>query len=100
MALLQITIIPMGTGTSMGDFLVPVHKLLTDSGLKFQLNDMGTLIEGTITELLAITAEINEIPFKLGATRVVSQITIDDRRDRNVSIGDKIHAVNQRLQQQ
>jgi uncharacterized protein YqgV (UPF0045/DUF77 family) len=38
-----------------------------------------------------------EIPFEEGAVRVVTQITIDDRRDKKIKIGDKIQSVIGRL---
>ena len=98
MALLQITIIPIGTqSTSIGDYLAPIQQKLTTLGVEFQLDDMGTLIEGNLNELLAIVKDISEIPFELGAKRVVTQITIDDRRDKEIKIGDKVTAIKQRL---
>ncbi len=94
MALLQLTIIPLGTTTpSVGDYVAEIQQELKKTGIPFRLNDMGTVIEGNISELLAIIEKIYEIPFKKGAMRVVTQIVIDDRRDKKVSIGDKISAV-------
>jgi uncharacterized protein YqgV (UPF0045/DUF77 family) len=52
-------------------------------GVTFALNDMGTLIEGEAIELLQLVIALYEIPFEKGAVRVVTQITIDDRRDKN-----------------
>ena len=101
MALLQLTTIPLGTETvSVGDYVAEIQKELEKAGVPFSLNDMGTVIEGNISELLAIIEKIYEIPFAKGAVRVVTQIVIDDRRDKQVHIGDKIHAVTQILQHQ
>ncbi|AGF77669.1 hypothetical protein UWK_01099 [Desulfocapsa sulfexigens DSM 10523] len=63
----------------------------------FKLNDMGTLIEGKITDLFAILEKIYEIPFDQGAVRVVTHITIDDRRDKDIKIGDKTASVTARI---
>jgi len=94
MALLQLTIIPMGTKTpNVGDFIVEIENRLSNMGAPFTLNDMGTLIEGDAAELLKIVMSLYETPFELGAIRVVTQITIDDRRDKKVKIGDKIQSV-------
>ncbi len=98
MALLQLTTIPLGTKTpSVGDYVAEIQKELKKTGIPFRLNDMGTVIEGNISELLAIIEKIYEIPFAKGAMRVVTQIVIDDRRDKQVGIGDKITAVQQIL---
>lgn len=98
MALLQLTVIPLGTGTpSVGDYVADIQKALEKEQVRFQLNDMGTLIEGESQELLALVARIYEIPFRHGAQRVVTQMVMDDRRDKEIHIGDKIDAVRQRL---
>ncbi len=98
MALMQITIIPMGTGTpSVGDHVAGVQKLLESREFEYQLCDMGTLIYGNPAELLRLAAEIHEYPFSRGVERVVTNIVLDDRRDKTVGIGQKREAVLQRL---
>ncbi|MBU4261850.1 MAG: MTH1187 family thiamine-binding protein [Proteobacteria bacterium] len=98
MALLQLTVIPLGTGTpSVGEYVVDIQRALEKENVRFQLNDMGTLIEGEAKELLALVAKIYELPFQKGALRVVTQMVIDDRRDKHVAIGEKIDAVHKRL---
>jgi len=97
MALMQLTMIPLGSGISVGDFVAHIQHSLKQSNATFRLNDMGTLIEGEITELFAILKKIYEIPFDQGAVRVVTHITIDDRRDKDIKIGDKTASVTARL---
>ena len=98
MALLQLSVIPLGTATtSVGDHVAVIQKLLAAEGASFQLNDMGTVIEGEAAELLTLAAKLHEVPFTMGAQRVVTQIVLDDRRDRKVNIGDKSAAVQRRL---
>jgi uncharacterized protein (TIGR00106 family) len=97
MALLQLTIIPIGTSTpNLGDYVLTIQKHLTDMNATFTLNDMGTLIEGEATELLQLVIALYESPFDEGAVRVVTQITIDDRRDKKVKIGDKTQSILRR----
>jgi uncharacterized protein (TIGR00106 family) len=94
MAILQLTIIPIGTPTpNLGDYILSIQKRLFALGATFALNDMGTLIEGEAKELLRLVLALYETPFENGAVRVVTQITIDDRRDKKVKLGDKIHSV-------
>jgi len=98
MALMQITIIPMGTDTpSVGDYVAGVQNLLQGREFEYQLCDMGTLIYGNPVELLQLAAEIHEYPFTQGVKRVVTNIVLDDRRDKVVGIGQKREAVLQRL---
>ncbi|WP_197460516.1 MTH1187 family thiamine-binding protein [Thermodesulfatator autotrophicus] len=58
---------------------------------------MGTIIEGDIEELLKIVREVHEIPFKAGAKRVYTALKIDDRRDKEVHLGDKVEHVKKHL---
>jgi uncharacterized protein (TIGR00106 family) len=98
MALMQLTVIPIGTGSaSVGDFVVDFQKALTLEKFNFELTDMGTVVEGEPPALLELAAKIHAMPFAKGVQRVVTQITIDERRDKSISIGDKIHSVQERL---
>ncbi len=94
MALMQITIIPMGTGTpSVGEYVADVQELLDARGADYILNDMGTEIHAETAELMHLACDIHESPFQRGAERVITQIVIDDRRDKKQGIGDKKDAV-------
>lgn len=98
MALMHLTIIPLGTQTtSVGDYVVEIQKALDASGVPFRLTDMGTIIEGNSKDLLALAARLAEMPFQKGVKRVVTQISLDDRRDKNVSLGDKTASIAARL---
>lgn len=101
MALMHLTIIPLGTGsTSLGGYVADIQQALAESGLPHRLTDMGTTVEGSSRELLALAGQLAELPFQKGVQRVVTQISLDDRRDRTVTLGDKISSVAGRLKPQ
>jgi uncharacterized protein (TIGR00106 family) len=82
MAILQISVVPIGTGTSgLSQHLAPLPSILERSGLRYQIHPMGTVVEGEITELLGLAAQLHEAPFGDGCRRVLTQVTLDDRRD-------------------
>lgn len=88
----------MGTATpSVADYIADVQQALKQENIKYQLTDMATVLEGEITQLLAIAAKLHELPFQKGVKRVVTQIVIDDRRDKKISIGDKVNSVKSLL---
>ncbi len=94
MALLQIAIIPIGTQTaSVGVYVADVQRLLKQSGLQYELQDMGTIIYGSVAELFSIAEEIHRLPFSKGAKRVVTHIFIDEHLGVDKHIGDKKNAV-------
>ncbi|MFC1837743.1 MTH1187 family thiamine-binding protein [Thermodesulfobacteriota bacterium] len=95
---MHLTIVPLGTGSpSVGEYVADIQKSLEQSGFSYELTDMGTIIEGSAGDLLKLAAQLAEIPFSKGAVRVSTQISLDDRRDKRVSLGDKIASVAERL---
>jgi uncharacterized protein (TIGR00106 family) len=98
MALMHLTIIPLGTDSpGVGEFVADIQSALEKSNFPYKLTDMGTLVEGRPEKLLELAARLAELPFSKGVSRVVTQISIDDRRDKKVSLGDKTASVTDRL---
>jgi uncharacterized protein YqgV (UPF0045/DUF77 family) len=58
---------------------------------------MGTVVTGSAAELLKVAQTLHELPFAKGVKRVVTHIAIDDRRDKEVSLGEKTRSVEGRL---
>ena len=98
MALMHLTIIPLGTGSaSVGEYIADMQVAIEKSGHPYKLTDMGTIVEGSSKELLSLAAQLSELPFNQGVHRVLTQITLDDRRDKKVALGDKMASVAARL---
>jgi uncharacterized protein (TIGR00106 family) len=98
MALMEISVVPLGLGTpSVGDYIAALVAYLRKNNIPFRLTDMGTVIEGSPAKLLEWARILHELPFEKGVQRVVTHITIDDRRDKRVALGDKTTSVEARL---
>jgi uncharacterized protein (TIGR00106 family) len=98
MALMEISVVPLGTGQpGVGDYVAEIISYLKNHDLPYTLTDMGTVLEGEIDQLLAVAKVLHELPFQKRVWRVVTHITIDDRRDKKVHLEDKITAVTRRL---
>ncbi|HYK72591.1 MAG TPA: MTH1187 family thiamine-binding protein [Pseudoneobacillus sp.] len=100
MAIIDVTVIPVGTSTpSVSEYVAEIHKVLAkhEGKIKFQLTPMSTLIEGDLKLLLEIVQEIHEVPFQKGLQRVCTNIRIDDRRDKEHSMETKIQSVQAKL---
>jgi len=94
MALMNLTVVPMGTKTtSISQYVKKFHSLLKQENATFTLTDMGTIIEGDAPSLFALAQKIHLLPFDNGILRVLTSLTIDDRRDKSVQLGDKIKSV-------
>ncbi len=92
----EFAICPVGTPTpEVGPYVRSCIDILRKtSGVKYELNSMGTTVEGPLTKILDIFRQMNEVPFSMGAQRVYSVIKIDDRRDKIASIENKVKAVS------
>lgn len=100
MAIVEVTIVPLGTGTpSVSHYVAEVHKVLEQAQepVKFQLTPMSTIIEGDLEDLLAVVRRMHEVPFTKGAQRVSTSIRIDDRRDKPSSMESKLQSVQEKL---
>ncbi|MGO0122007.1 MTH1187 family thiamine-binding protein [Desulfothermobacter acidiphilus] len=98
MAVAEIAVVPVGTGSpSVGHFVAECVKLVKESGLKYELTAMGTLVEGELEAILALVAKMHRAPFAAGALRVVTTVKIDDRWDKPLTLEGKVLAVKQEL---
>jgi uncharacterized protein (TIGR00106 family) len=97
-AIMEISVVPLGLGTpSVGDYIAEVVRYLQKEGIPHELTDMGTLVLGHPARLLKVAQILHELPFDKGVQRVMTHITIDDRRDKEVYLNDKVKSVKARL---
>jgi len=98
MAIMEISVTPLGLGhPSVGDYIALVVDYLQKENIPYELTDMGTLVHGHAARLLKVAQVLHELPFEKGVQRVMTQITIDDRRDKDVYLGNKVKSVKARL---
>ena len=98
MALVDVSVVPLGTGTpSVSQYIARAVKVLEEAGVKYELTAMGTIIEGDLEQLLTLARKMHEAVLGAGVMRVVTTITIDDRRDKASSMGSKVEAVKRKL---
>jgi len=90
----ELTVIPLGVGTGVSEYVKAALAELNKSGLKVQPTAMGTILEaGSLEKLFSAVGKAHEAVFKNGAERVVTMLRIDDRRDEGASIEAKLEAI-------
>jgi len=104
MAIVDVTVIPVGTETpSVSAYVADIHKVLKqyeDKGdIRFQLTPMNTIIEGELSKLFEVIQAMHEVPFEKGLARVCTNIRIDDRRDKERQMEDKVERIKQLLEE-
>ena len=94
MAIMEISVVPIGTKTpSLSRHVAQVTKIVEKSGLKNKLCPMGTVVEGELRALLSLAEEMHNSVFSNEVARVVTSIKIDERRDKEASMEQKIDSV-------
>jgi len=92
----DIRILPFGTETaSLSHYIASCVNVLKQApDISYQVTAMGTIIQGSLERVLELAQQMHEVPFSLGAKRVVTTINIDDRRDKLATMESKVKAVS------
>lgn len=97
MAVVQVSVVPVGTGSpSISEHVAHCLDVLDGSGLSYRLTPMGTVIEGELRDILNAIADMHEQTFGEGVVRVLTTIIVDDRKDKTLSMEGKLQAVRRR----
>ena len=95
--LAEFSIIPVGTGESMGEAIASVIRVVEESGLPYRANAMGTVVEGEWDTVMALIKRCHDEVMKK-AMRVVSSISIDIRPGKPLDrLTEKLVSVEKRL---
>ncbi|MCD6470325.1 MTH1187 family thiamine-binding protein [Candidatus Bathyarchaeota archaeon] len=98
--IVEFSVIPMGETTSVSRFVAHAVKALDERGVKYETTSMGTIFEaGSLREALRYVETAHEAVFKAGARRVVTMIKIDDRRDVERKMEDKIKSLKKAFEE-
>ncbi|EGQ0320505.1 MTH1187 family thiamine-binding protein [Staphylococcus pseudintermedius] len=102
MAIVDVVVIPVGTeGPSVSQYIAEIQTKLEEfkqeGKIDYQLTPMNTLIEGELADLFEVIQAIHELPFNKGLDRVCTNIRINDRRDKQRKMNDKLDSVKKHL---
>lgn len=94
--LVEFSIVPIGSGSSLSDKLAEILRIVDASGLPYKVNPMGTVVEGEWNELFKLIRKCHMIAMRK-EDRVVTTISIDDRKGRASRIDQKVKSVEKKL---
>lgn len=99
MAIVAISISPVGVGVSVSKFVAAAIAVLeAQDRVRWQLDSMFTTLEGDPADLFPVIAAMQEAVFAAGAVRVGTVIKMDERRDRaEIHMEDKVRSVEHEL---
>jgi uncharacterized protein (TIGR00106 family) len=91
----DLTVIALGRAdASASRYIAEIQRrLAAQDRVRFTMHAMGTSLEGSTADILAIVAELHAVPFDMGIPRVYSILKLDERRDREQTLEDKVASV-------
>jgi uncharacterized protein (TIGR00106 family) len=95
----DLTVIALGRAeASASRYIAEIQRRLErQDKVRYSLHAMGTSLEGSTADILAIVAELHAVPFEMGIPRVYSVLKLDERRDREQTLEDKVESVQRLL---
>jgi uncharacterized protein (TIGR00106 family) len=99
MATADLTVIALGRAdASASRYVAEIQRrLAAQDRVKYLMHAMGTSLEGSTADILAVVGELHAVPFELGIPRVYSVLKLDERRDREQTLEDKVSSVQRLL---
>ena len=94
--LVEFSIVPVGTGASISPMIATVLKIVSESGVRYKANPMGTVLEGEWDELMGLIKKCHT-EIVSDTERVLTTITIDDRKGKEDRMEQKLRSVEEKL---
>ena len=94
MVLGQFSIYPLGEGTSLSRFVKRGIQVIKESGYKYEIGGLSTTVEvPDLDSLFELVKKVHQAHLGEGARRIVIDLKVDDRRDKDATIDTKRNAV-------
>ncbi len=95
-ALIELSIFPMDKGLSVSPYVARALAIIKESGLDYELNPMGTCIEGDWPDVMATVNRCME-DLQKDCSRIYMTMKVDYRKDRSGSMTKKVKSVENKL---
>jgi len=92
----NFSIVPIGKGSSLSSEIAEVLKIVDESGLNYKLHAMGTILEGDWDEIFRLIKKCHKTLLR-SSDRIVTTITIDDRKGYTDRITNKVKSIERKL---
>ena len=91
----DITTYPVSEGTSLSKYIKrAIEEINKYPDIRLIHHPMGTVIEAdTLDQVFEVTRLAHEAIIRAGALRIITQVRIDDRRDKPRKMEDKLATV-------
>jgi len=98
----DLTVIALGRpDPSASEYIAEIQRRLrAQDRVRFEMHAMGTSLEGSTADILALVDELHAVPFEQGVSRVYTVLKLDERRDKpDQTLDDKVRSVERLLEE-
>ncbi len=92
----NFSIVPIGKECSLSAQVAEILKIVSERGRDYKLHAMGTVMEGDWDEIMKLIKKCHKKILK-DSDRVLTTITVDDRKGRTGRIFGKVKSVERKL---
>ena len=96
MVLLEFSMSPMDKGESVSDYVSRSLKIISESGVNYRLNPMGTVLEGEWDEVMGVVKKCYE-KMSSDCNRITCSVKIDYRSGQKGRLESKMASVEKKL---
>jgi len=92
----EFSVLPVGKGESLSEVVARVLKIVSESGVSYRANPMGTVLEGSWDEVMHVIKQCHEEAIRMSG-RVVTSVKLDDRAGAAPRMDKKLESVERKL---
>ncbi len=92
----EFSITPIGAGVHVGAYVAKAVQVVHDSGLKYELHPMGTVVEGAWDDVMGVIKRCHDALLQ-ECERLSISIKIDSRRGPAPPMEEKVRSVLRRV---
>ena len=96
MVLLEFSMSPMDKGESVSNYVSGSLKIISESGIDYRLNPMGTVLEGEWNDVMGVVKRCYET-MRTDCKRITCSIKIDYREGEKGRLASKMASVEEKL---
>lgn len=96
MVLLEFSMSPMDKGESVSAYVSRSLDIISNSGVAYRLNPMGTVLEGEWDDVMSVVKQCYE-KMSSDCNRITCGIKIDYRKGKSGRLDSKMAAIEQKL---
>ena len=91
--LAEISIVPLGVGVSLSDYVAACERVLREAGLEPALHAFGSNVEGEWDVVMSAIRRCHDTVHAMGAPRVSTSVKLATRTDKAQTLAEKVSSV-------